>query len=38
VIDEWRKIDFRDPDCALLGVTKITDVNIFINIHVMIKF
>ncbi|XP_060589572.1 protein unc-13 homolog D-like isoform X2 [Ruditapes philippinarum] len=26
VIDEWRKIDFRDPDCALLGVTKITDI------------
>ncbi|XP_045173745.2 protein unc-13 homolog D-like [Mercenaria mercenaria] len=26
VIEEWRKIDFRDPDCAVIGVTKITDI------------
>ena len=27
VIEEWRKIDVHDPDCASLGVTKVTDVS-----------
>ena len=28
VIEEWRRIDVHDPDCALLGVTKVTDVSL----------
>ena len=31
VIDEWRRIDVHDPDCALLGVTKVTDVSYITN-------
>ncbi|KAL3858511.1 hypothetical protein ACJMK2_013096 [Sinanodonta woodiana] len=26
VIEEWQKIDFGDPDCAQMGVTKVTDL------------
>ena len=27
ITSEWRQIGFADPDIALLGVTKITDVS-----------
>ncbi|KAL4223873.1 hypothetical protein ACF0H5_017337 [Mactra antiquata] len=26
VIEEWKKIDYKDPDCCLMGVTNITDI------------
>jgi len=27
IITEWMQINFADPDIALLGITKITDVS-----------
>lgn len=35
ITEEWRQIDYHDPDASVMGIIKITDVS---KIYVLVKF